>query len=137
MILVDTSVLINYLKGKENSKTRIFDDIIAQGVPYGITPYTYQEILQGAKDEREFVLLKEYLCTQSIYTLPGNLEFFETAARIYFELRRKGKTPRGTIDVLIALTAMHYGLSLLHDDHDFDNIASVAKNLKIIQSFER
>jgi predicted nucleic acid-binding protein len=131
VILVDTSVLVNYLKGNETPKTRVFDAILDQGLLYGISPYTYQELLQGAKDEREFKLLKEYLDTQNIYFLPQTIETYATASRIYFDLRRKGITLRGTIDVLIALTALHYGLSLLHDDKDFDVMASVIKSLRI------
>jgi predicted nucleic acid-binding protein len=130
MILVDTSVLVNYLKGSSNDKTRIFGEVISRGVPFGISLYAYQEVLQGAKDEGEFALLREYLRTQSIYALPHSLDVFETAARIYFELRRKGITPRGTVDILIALTAIHNNLALLHDDRDFDNIAVVANELK-------
>ena len=131
MILVDTSVLVNFFKGKETPKTRIFDAVLSQGFTFGISPYTYQELLQGARDEREFALLKEYLGTQYIYFLPQTLETFEKTARLYFDLRRKGVTPRGTIDILIALTALHHNLSLLHDDRDFDAIASVVKSLKI------
>ena len=132
MILVDTSVLINYFKGNETPKTRVFDAILNQGFAYGISPYTYQEILQGAKDEREYKLLKEYLETQHFYFLPPSLEPFERAAHLYFDLRKKGITPRGTIDVFIALTAIHHNLSLLHDDRDFDAMASVVKSLKIV-----
>ena len=132
MILVDTSILVNYFKGIETPKTRVFETILDQGLPYGISPYTYQEILQGAKDEREYRLLKEYLDTQHFYFLPPSLETFERAARLYFDLRRKGITPRGAIDIFIALTAIHNNLSLLHDDRDFDAIASAVKSLKIV-----
>ena len=131
MILVDTSVLINYFKGIDTPKTRLFGAIAKQGLVYGISPYTYQELLQGAKNEREYSLLKEYLDTQNLYFLPASLEIFEMAARLYFDLRRKGITPRGTIDVFIALTAIHHNLSLLHDDRDFDSMASAIKFLKI------
>ena len=132
MILVDTSILVNYFKGKETPKTHVFDVILQQGISYGISPYTYQELLQGARDDAEFKLLKEYLDTQTLYFLPPTLMMFERAARLYFDLRRKGITPRGTIDVFIALTAIHYDLSLLHDDQDFDFMASAIKALKII-----
>ena len=131
MILVDTSILVNFFKGNETPKTRVFDAILNQGLFFGISSYTYQELLQGAKDEREFNLLKEYLDTQNIYFLPSAWETFVKASRLYFDLRRKGITPRGTIDVFIALTAIHYNLSLLHDDRDFDIMASEIKALKI------
>jgi len=132
VILVDTSVLVDYFKGRDTLKTRVFDAVINHGIPYGISPYAYQELLQGAKDEREFRLLKEYLSTQHIYFLPPVLDFFEEAARLYFDLRRKGVTLRGTVDILIALTAVHHNLSLLHDDRDFDALAYAVKSLKIL-----
>jgi predicted nucleic acid-binding protein len=132
MILVDTSVLVDYLKGKETSKTHIFNAILNQGLSFGISPYTYQELLQGTRGDKEFTLLKEYLDTQTFYFLPPTLETFERTARLYFDLRRKGITPRGTIDVFIALTAIHHNLSLLHDDRDFDSMASAIKSLKIM-----
>ena len=81
MILVDTSVLINYFRGKDTPKTRLFNEIAKRGYVYGISPYTYQELLQGAKDEHEYRLLKEYLDAQNFYFLPPSLESFERAAQ--------------------------------------------------------
>jgi predicted nucleic acid-binding protein len=134
MILVDTSVLIGYLRGDKHAKITLFDEITEQGLPYGISPFTYMEILQGAKDEREFAVLKEYVGGQTTYVLPQTPETFETAAHVYFTARQKGVTLRGTADVLIALTAAHFNLFLLHNDRDFDGIAAVMKNLKILAS---
>jgi hypothetical protein len=51
---------------------------------------------------------------------------------LYFDLRRKGVTPRSTIDVLIALTAMENKLLLLHDNRDFDLMAACNKGLSIL-----
>jgi predicted nucleic acid-binding protein len=134
MILVDTSVLINYLKGSHDAKTQLFDSVLSGDIPYGISSYTYQELLQGARNEKEFVTLKEYLGSQKIYFLPEAAETYENAARVYFNLRRKGITPRGTIDILIACTAMRYRLALLHNDHDFDVMATVVPDLKILDT---
>ena len=134
MILVDTSVLIGYLRGDKHAKITLFGEITAQGLPYGISPFTYMEILQGAKDEKEFAVLKEYVGSQTMYVLPQTVETFETAARVYFAARRKGATLRGTVDILIALTAVRFNLFLLHNDRDFNDIAAVMKNLKILTS---
>lgn len=60
MILVDTSVLINFLKGKTNNKVELFQLILAREIPFGISCYTYQEILQGAKYEQEWQILEYY-----------------------------------------------------------------------------
>lgn len=124
MILVDSSVLIAYLRGRRTRKAALFDAVLERGIPFGISVYTYQEVLQGARDEREYKRLREYLGAQTIYSLPEGKETHEMAARLFFELRRKGITVRGSVDVLIALTAMEHRLMLLHDDRDFDAIAS-------------
>jgi predicted nucleic acid-binding protein len=131
MILVDTSVFINYLKGKNDEKTDVFDTVLSHDIPFGISAYTYQELLQGARDEKEFSTLKEYLSSQRIYLLPETAEIYESAAKLYFDARRKGITPRSTIDILIAYTAMYYNLYLLHNDRDFDTMAGVFPQLKI------
>jgi predicted nucleic acid-binding protein len=64
MILVDTSVLINYLRGSDNDKTLLLSSVMERGISWGISAYTYQELLQGAHDEHEFSALKEYIGTQ-------------------------------------------------------------------------
>jgi len=134
MILVDTSVLINFLKGKAGHKIELFQQILTRKVPFGISCYTYQEILQGARDEKEWRLLKDYLSTQTIYYLPETLETYEKAAFLFFNLRRSGVTPRSTIDMLIALTAIEYNLNLLHEDRDFDIMANHLPALQILNS---
>ena len=132
MVLVDTSVLIGYLKGQTDNKIELLKDVLICEIPFGISPYTYQEILQGARNEKEFETLKEYLSTQKIYYLKQEISTFEKASRMFFELRRKGSTPRSTIDILIALTAVEYNLILLHNDNDFDNISKYIPELKIM-----
>jgi len=61
MTLIDTSVLIDWLRGRENPKTKIFDRIINTNAPFGISVMTYQEVLQGAKNDKEYEKLKSYL----------------------------------------------------------------------------
>lgn len=134
MVLVDTSVLINYLKGQTDAKTELFEVILSRDVPFGISGYTYQELLQGARSEKEFRQLKEYIGSQQIYFLPKTANVHEQAAPMYFNLRRSGITIRSTIDILIALTAIKNNLHLLHNDRDFDVIAVKFPKLKILNS---
>jgi len=133
MILVDTSVLIGFLKGQTDEKTQLFEEVLTLNIPFGISSYTFQEVLQGARDENEYQQLQDYLSTQIIYFLPEETATYEKAARMYFELRRKGITPRSTIDILIALTAMENKLMLLHNDHDFDVMAGQLDKLDIFK----
>jgi predicted nucleic acid-binding protein len=133
MILVDTSVMVDYLKGAGNEKTRLLDKIIERHIPFGIAAYTYQELLQGARDDKEFQALREYLSSQEIYILPDTLVCYERAARLFYDSRRKGRTIRSAIDVLIAQTAIYYRLTLLHNDRDFDNMAEAVESLSILR----
>ncbi len=131
MILVDTSVLIGYLKGSEGDVYEKLDEIIDKGIPFGINVYIYQELLQGSKDEKEYSKLQEYLSTLLFYDLKNGRASFEKAAYLYFICRKNGITIRSTIDLLIAETAIENDLYLLHNDNDFTNIEKVIKELKI------
>jgi len=53
--------MVDYLKGADTEKTRMLDSIIERDISFGISAYTYQELLQGARDEKEFANLKNYL----------------------------------------------------------------------------
>ena len=57
MVLVDTSVLINYFKGRETKGIKFLDNLIKSEEPFCINEFIYQEILQGSKDEKEFSTL--------------------------------------------------------------------------------
>ena len=131
MILVDTSVLIDFFRGVKNPKTEVFDSILQYKLPYGITPYTFAEILQGAENDGEYEKIKDYLSTQVIYFLPSGIEIYEEAARISFDLHAQGFAPRSTADILTVLTAKKNGLLLLHNDRDFDILISMAGALSL------
>jgi len=132
MILVDTSVLIDKLRKNENEKTALFDRLYKTKTPFGISIYTFHEILQGAKSEPEFNKLYSYFSTQKIFMLPNETEAYSGSARLCFSLRRQGLTIRNTIDVLIAYTAIYYDLPLLHNDRDYDLIAGKTPELKVL-----
>ena len=132
MTLVDTSVLIDWLRGAENPKTKAFDSIVSTGAPFAISIFTFQEVLQGARNGKEYEKLRDYLGTQTILGLPYDLTFHEEAAKAYIRLRSQGKTIRSTVDLLIAMTAVREGAALLHNDRDFDQLAGVLGELKIV-----
>jgi hypothetical protein len=123
VILVDSSVLISFLRGDDNPSVDKLARIIEQKLPFGICPQIYLEVLQGAAGERDFDRLMEYLGSQIFYTLRDTLISYTEAARMYFELRRKGMKVASSIDCLIARTAIENDLFLLHNDADFDKIA--------------
>ena len=125
MILVDTSVLIHFLKGVNSENSRKFGMVLQRGIPFGINWLIFQEVLQGAGSEKEYLTLKKYLETQRFYHLKEPIESFAKAAKIYLDCRKKGITIRSTIDCLIAQTALENDLLLLHEDSDFDLMAKV------------
>jgi predicted nucleic acid-binding protein len=125
MILVDTSVLIDFLKGNDCKETRKLKKILKQKIPFGITSFIYQEVLQGAKSQQEYSLLKSYLETQHFIHPLHSVETYAQAAKIYCECRRMGITIRSSIDCLIAQIAIEHDLLLLHNDSDFKAIARV------------
>jgi hypothetical protein len=123
MILVDTSVLIDYLKGIENKSTKMFHQILEKGIPFGINHVIYMEVLQGAKTEKDYNALKKYLDTQTFYDLKKGKESYAEAAKMYFKLRQKGVTVKSTMDCLIVQVAIENDLFLLHNDQDFSRIS--------------
>ena len=131
MILLDTSILIGYLKDLEGIPYGKMDYIIENGVPYGICNYVYQELLQGSRNTKEYEQLKEYLSTLPFYELRYGKQSFENAAEMYINCRRQGITIRSTLDLIIAEIAIENNLYLLHDDNDFINISKVYENLKM------
>lgn len=118
--LVDTSVWIAIFR-----ETKLGKSLRERtgNTPCVLTHFNQLELLQGARDEPEWRLLNEYL--QSQINLECSDSTWSSAARIYFELRREGKTVRSPIDCCIAQLAIEHNALLLHRDHDFDTIGEV------------
>jgi len=130
MVLVDTSVWINLFRNRSTAPTARLRELLDERRGFVVTPIIVQEILQGAADQREFVLLDAYFSTQQMLIGDDALSTHRQAARLYFDCRRRGFTPRSSIDCLIAQIAVEHGVPLLHDDRDFDRIAEAAPKLK-------
>jgi len=125
MILVDTSVLIDFFKGVKNEASQKLESVLQRDISFGITSFIFQEVLQGAASEKEYSVLDKYLRTQRFYHLKDPIDSFARAARIYMNCRKKRITVRSTIDCLIVETALEHDLFLLHNDSDFSAIARV------------
>jgi predicted nucleic acid-binding protein len=122
MILVDTSVWVEVLKDKKGRVVQAFKERIGDEL-CALTHFTQLELLQGAKNEAEWRHLDAYLSTQ--YYLEVSEGTWREAARIYFELRRRGVTVNSPIDCCIGQLAIEFKALLLHKDKDFDRIAKV------------
>lgn len=132
MFLVDTSVWISYLRGVPTEPVKKFEALLAEGHSFGITSAIYQEVLQGADSEVSFARLDRYLRTQLFYHPLDPIESYTEAARIYSRCRRAGITIRSTLDCLIARVAIEHELILVHSDGDFENMARVVPELRLL-----
>jgi predicted nucleic acid-binding protein len=126
LILVDTSVLIDFLKGQDNPTVQKLVQIIDRDIPFGISPLIFLEVLQGAASDKDFEVLWEYLGCQAFYDLTDGRESYARAAKIFADLRKKGMPVGGSVDCLIAQTAIDNDLYLIHNDADFVRIKKVS-----------
>jgi predicted nucleic acid-binding protein len=129
MILADTSVLIDFLRGRHTRSAAKLEQVIQTNVPYGITSQIFQELLQGAKDDRDYQRLRQYLETLPFYDALGRGTYAE-AARLCMRCRKKGVQVCGSVDCLLAQIAIENHLLLLHNDRDFFSIQKVDPRLK-------
>lgn len=117
MILVDTSVWIDYFNGVGNPETDRLDAALAEG-SVAIGDLIFLEILQGIRDDGQYRRTKESLLALEQYEMFGREIAFKCADN-YRELRKKGITVRKTADVIIATFCIEEGLPLLFLDRDF------------------
>jgi predicted nucleic acid-binding protein len=118
VILVDSSVWIDYFKGAVTPQTEKLDTLLGRQI-LAVGDLILTEVLQGFADEKDFNAARRMLTELSIVDLGGE-EIAVQAARNFRELRRRGVTVRKTIDSIIATRCIESGFDLLHDDRDFD-----------------
>jgi len=122
VILVDTSIWIDYFNGIENKQAKSLDWILSeQSVLVGDIILT--EILQGFDSDKEFRLAKQALDPLDCVHLGGKSLAIKAASNFRF-LRSKGVTIRKTVDMLIGSWCIEHEVELLHNDKDFDQIAT-------------
>ena len=118
MILVDTSVWIDYFRGVVTPQSEKLDTIL--GVERVITgDLILTEVLQGFASDRDFNRARKLLASVPLVPLVGE-DITLQAARNFRKLRTLGITIRKTIDTLIATSCIEKELSLLYSDRDFD-----------------
>jgi len=118
MVIVDTTVWIDYLGGITNGQTSWLDrEMNRQRL--GLTDLILCEVLQGVRDDVAFTQVRQDLSKFQVFDT-GGIDLAVAAAQNYRSLRRRGHTVRKTIDCLIATFCLEAGHWLLHRDHDFD-----------------
>ena len=122
MVLIDTSVWISVFRNRTGQVRQKLETLVDDREVL-LTRFTQLELLQGSLNEKEWTLLLTYLETQDYVESAG--DSWQEAARIYYDLRRRGLTVRSPIDCCIAQAALEHDLLLIHNDRDFETIAHV------------
>lgn len=117
MILVDSTVWIDYFRGADTPQVELLDGIFGR-TPLAVGDLIVAEVLQGVQDDREFNLVRKTLDAFTQIDLAGH-NMAVRAARNFRILRAKGITVRKTIDTIIATRCIEDSLTLLHSDKDF------------------
>ena len=120
MVLVDTTVWIDFFCGRPLAHVKAFENLLAQRRDICICGIILTEVLQGIRKDSEFIKTK-YLFNSLIF-LPMNYSTFIKSAEIYRFLRQKGITIRKPVDCMIASVALENDIPLLDNDRDFEPI---------------
>ncbi len=118
MILVDSSVWIDFFRGKETTQT-IRLEALLDTQELAVGDLILAEVLQGFSDEGDFTKAQFIMTTMDVVELVGE-EIALQAAQNYRFLRSRGITIRKTIDTIIATKCIAEGLVLLHSNRDFE-----------------
>ena len=125
MIVVDTTVWIDFLEARGTVFDRHLVELVEAGAPIGLVDMVYCEVLQGIRDEDVYRRTRLSLRAHPILR-PRGLGTFDAAANLYRTARRRGLTVRRSVDCVIAATCLEAGAEIFHNDRDFDAIARVS-----------
>ncbi|MBI1965216.1 MAG: PIN domain-containing protein [Betaproteobacteria bacterium] len=131
MLLVDTSVWIDFLAGRTTRAVEYFRGRLEAREAFALTELIYLEVLQGVREPDAARKISAYLRGQLFLAPRRGLQTYDAAADLYRRCRAAGVTVRSTIDCLVAQTAVDYGMVLLHSDRDYERIARVEPRLKL------
>jgi predicted nucleic acid-binding protein len=123
MVIIDTTVWIDYLRGNITKETSWFEGELKRQ-RFGLTDLNLCEVLQGVADESMARQVLRELSLFEIYDTGGK-ELAVAAAGNFRLLRQRGRAVRKTIDGLIATFCLKQGFSLLHCDRDYDHFEAI------------
>jgi predicted nucleic acid-binding protein len=125
MVIVDTTVWVDYLRAINNPETAWLDNQLHRQ-RLGLTDLILCEVLQGVPEPNAFTKVRVQLLKFHVFET-GGTDLAVAAALNYQALRRSGFTVRRTIDCLIATFCLEAGHELLHRDRDFDPFEKALK----------
>jgi predicted nucleic acid-binding protein len=118
MILVDTTIWIDYFNGRATPETTTLDKLLSLDEII-VGDIILAEVLQGFRSDQDFEAARQALMRFSQVSMM-NPDLAICCARNYRQLRKAGITIRKTIDCFIATYCIENHVDLLHCDHDFD-----------------
>lgn len=121
MILVDSSVWIDYFRGAKSPQADLLDEFLGSR-PLVVGDLILAEVLQGFQNDRDFNRARRLLTSFPVINIVDQ-DIAVAAAKNFRALRSLGITVRKTIDSLIATQCIQSGMILLHNDKDFDPFA--------------
>jgi len=125
MILVDSSVWIDYFRGARNLQTEQLDLLLEQGdADIGVADLVVFEVLRGFNSPRAQQEAQTMLLSIAVVEI-GGISNAMNAAVLYRRLREQGRTVHSPIDVLLASYCMTHGHTLLHRDADFESLQTL------------
>lgn len=125
MLLIDTSVWVDYFQAANSVHAQKFDDVLGK-IEVVLGDLIAVELLQGLREGPQLRLVEATLQAFRVIPLCGS-EIAPKAATNYRTLRKQGITIRGTIDVIIATWCIENDVPLLHNDRDFDAMEQLLK----------
>lgn len=130
MVLVDTTVWIDFFADRTQPHVAALQKLIEEDADLCVCGVILAEVLQGIRSDSQYRKTKDYF--ESIILMPMRRTTYEKSAALYRSLRKKGVTIRKPIDCMIASVAIEHALPLLHNDRDFDQISKYS-NLKTVK----
>jgi predicted nucleic acid-binding protein len=118
MILVDTSVWVDFFNGRPTVETDRLEDLLGTE-PLAIGDLILTEVLQGFRLDRDFRTARDLLLSLTVFELLG-VDRAILSAEYFRQLRKRGITVRKTVDVAIATFCISEDHALLYSDRDFD-----------------
>lgn len=129
MLLVDSSVWIDWLRGTDTDAVRFVQS--REHEELALTQMIYLEVLQGVISQRQFEATRRVLGSQTLLQPLEAFATFEEAAHLYRRAREQGFTIRKSTDCLIAAIALEQGALLVHNDRDFLALQKADRRLQI------
>ena len=130
MILVDSSVWIDFFNGRSTESVAILAQLLDEAAaPLAIADLALFEVLRGFRFERDYLAAERVLRALDVVPIGGDA-LCRAAALHYRDLRARGITIASPIDLLQASYCIENNFALLHSDSDFDAMETL-RGLKV------